>query len=119
VEALSKPELIALLTAAKAHKTRDWLMILVAYCHGLRASEVIALQADAVKDGHLTVARLSRATMTQLKLLPTSCPFASSSIFFPTILPTQSKCPELNASILKASSAKSRRIPNLSLTRFF
>jgi integrase/recombinase XerD len=40
VEALSKPELIALLTAAKARKTRDWLMILVAYSHGLRASEV-------------------------------------------------------------------------------
>lgn len=64
MEALSKPELIALLSAAKARKTRDWLMILVAYSHGLRASEVTGLQSDAVKDGHLTVARLKGSLRT-------------------------------------------------------
>ena len=64
MEALSKTELIALLEAAKAHKTRNYLMILVAYSHGLRASEVTALQADAVKDGHLTVARLKGSLRT-------------------------------------------------------
>jgi site-specific recombinase XerD len=69
VEALSKPELLALLQAAKTHKTRDWLMILVAYSHGLRASEVTKLQADAVKDGHLTVARLKGSLRTTQPLV--------------------------------------------------
>ena len=35
---LSKEQLASLLTAARAHSERDWLMILVAYNHGLRAS---------------------------------------------------------------------------------
>src|SRR5208337_1504215 len=39
-------------------------MILVAYSHGLRASEVTGMQADAVKDGHLTVARLKGSLRT-------------------------------------------------------
>lgn len=64
MEALSKPELIALLSEAKKHKTRNWLMILVAFSHGLRASEVTRMQADAVKDGHLTVARLKGSLRT-------------------------------------------------------
>src|SRR5271154_3443746 len=64
MEALSKPELLALLRTAKAHSTRNWLMILVAYSHGLRASEVVRLQRDAVKDGHITVARLKGSLRT-------------------------------------------------------
>jgi integrase len=64
MEALSKPELLALLGAAKIHSRRNWLMILVAYSHGLRASEVTKLQRDAVKDGHLTVARLKGSLRT-------------------------------------------------------
>jgi integrase/recombinase XerD len=64
VEDLSKPELLALLQAAKTRKTRDWLMILVAYSHGLRASEVTKLQAVAVRDGHITVARLKGSLRT-------------------------------------------------------
>jgi len=39
-------------------------MILVAYSHGLRASEVTRLQTDAIKDGHLTVARLKGSLRT-------------------------------------------------------
>ena len=69
MEALSKPELIALLQEARGHSQRNWLMILVAYCHGLRASEVIALQRDAVKDGHLTVARLKGSQRTVQPLI--------------------------------------------------
>jgi type 1 fimbriae regulatory protein FimB len=69
MEALSKPELIALLGAAKSHSRRNWLMILVAYCHGLRASEVTALQRDAVKDGHLTVRRLKGSLRTVQPLI--------------------------------------------------
>lgn len=64
MEALSKPELIAVLQAATKHRPRNALMILVAYCHGYRASEVVSLQADAVKDGHITMARLKGSLRT-------------------------------------------------------
>ncbi len=69
MEALSKPELLALLQAAKTHSQRNWLMILVAYSHGLRASEVVSLQRDAVKDGHLTVARKKGSLRTVQPLI--------------------------------------------------
>jgi integrase len=48
---LSKDELLALLREAKASRERDWLMILVGFWHGLRASEVTGLKRDAVRDG--------------------------------------------------------------------
>lgn len=72
MDALSKPELVALLGVARAHSERDWLMILVAYSHGLRASEVIALKRDSVKDGLITVRRLKGSLRTQQPLLSSS-----------------------------------------------
>lgn len=69
LDALSKPELLALLSAAREHKERDFLMILVAYCHGLRASEVIAIQRDHIKDGQLDVARLKGSKRTHQRLV--------------------------------------------------
>ena len=41
---LKPEELLALLRAAKAHGAREHAMLLVAYSHGLRASEVCGLQ---------------------------------------------------------------------------
>ena len=64
VEALSKPELLALLACAKAARKRDWLMILVGYWHGLRASEVVGLTAASIADGCVTVARLKGSMKT-------------------------------------------------------
>lgn len=64
MEALSKAQLLALLSAARAHSERDWLMILIAFSHGLRASEVVALQRDDIADGHITVARLKGSLRT-------------------------------------------------------
>ena len=55
---LSKVELLALLREAKASRERDWLMILVGFWHGLRASEVTGFKRDAVRDGHLVIQRL-------------------------------------------------------------
>ena len=46
-----------LLAAARPHRERDWLLILVAFWHGLRVSELISFQKDAVADGHLTILR--------------------------------------------------------------
>jgi type 1 fimbriae regulatory protein FimB len=74
LEALSKTELLALLQAAKTHSKRNWLMILVAYSHGLRASEVVSMQRDAVKDGHITVARLKGSLRTVQPLVEDADP---------------------------------------------
>jgi len=65
---LSKEQLASLLTAARAHSERDWLMLLVAYNHGLRASEVCGLTSASIRDGFITVKRLkgSRATTHRL-----------------------------------------------------
>ena len=82
MEALSKPELIAILQAATNHRLRNALMILVAYSHGYRASEVCGgwririvnkqkhryfhpgLLACDVRDGCITVARAKGSLVT-------------------------------------------------------
>jgi integrase/recombinase XerD len=64
MNALSKPELRALLESAKAYRERDWLMILVAFWHGLRASELVAITPNSLRDGHLTVSRLKGSLKT-------------------------------------------------------
>lgn len=50
--------------AARTARTRDWLMILVAFWHGLRASEVVALTRDDIADGQLSVSRLKGSNHT-------------------------------------------------------
>lgn len=85
MESLSNDELCALLAAAKKKRLRDWLMILVAYQHGLRANEVVGgwrtrtvdkkkklkqryfhpgLCKSDIEDGHLTVARAKGSLRT-------------------------------------------------------
>ncbi len=41
---LTPEETLGVLKAAREHSTRDWAMILLAYRHGLRASEVCGLK---------------------------------------------------------------------------
>ena len=48
----SKAELLAILSAARSKRERDWLMFLVAYTHALRASELLKLKADNIENGH-------------------------------------------------------------------
>jgi integrase/recombinase XerD len=64
IQSLTRDELLAVLGAARAHRERDWLMILVAFWHGLRSSEVTLLQADAIRDGFITVQRLKGSLRT-------------------------------------------------------
>jgi site-specific recombinase XerD len=64
VESLSKQQILDILSAAKAYSERDWLMILVGFNHGLRASEVVGIKADDIKDGYLTVCRLKGSQRT-------------------------------------------------------
>jgi len=63
-----------MLAAAKQRSTRDWLMILVGFSHGLRASEVIAITRDAIADGYLTVKRLKGSKRTVQPLLQNENP---------------------------------------------
>lgn len=69
MHSLSKPQLLALLGAARAYRERDWLMIVVAFNHGLRASEVVGLTRDSIRDGFLTVQRLKGSNKTTQELV--------------------------------------------------
>lgn len=63
---ISPEEMLALLKAARKRSTRDWAMILLAYRHGLRASEVCALKlADIdLKAGSISIRRLKGSLQT-------------------------------------------------------
>jgi integrase len=60
---LTPEETLAVLKAARARSVRDWAMILLAYRHGLRASELVGLKlADVdLKAGSISVRRLKGA----------------------------------------------------------
>jgi site-specific recombinase XerD len=63
---LTPDETLAVLRGAKDRGARDWSMILLAYRHGLRASEVCGLRlADVnLRDGSLAIARLKGSLNT-------------------------------------------------------
>ena len=63
---LTPPELLAVLRTAREHSTRDWAMILMAYRHGLRASEVCGLAMDDLdlKNQSVTLRRLKGSMKT-------------------------------------------------------
>lgn len=63
---LSPAELLAVLKIARARSIRDWAMILLAYRHGLRASEVCGLRlADVdLKAGSISIRRLKGSLHT-------------------------------------------------------
>jgi type 1 fimbriae regulatory protein FimB len=63
---LEPAEVISVLRAAKAKGSREWAMILLAYKHGLRASEVCNLRLDDVdmKNGSIVVERLKGSLRT-------------------------------------------------------
>jgi len=69
MEYLTTDELKKLLTAARQNSDRDWLLILVSFWHGLRASEAIALRVSNVRDGYLVVARLKGSLRTVQQLM--------------------------------------------------
>jgi site-specific recombinase XerD len=63
---LTPEEILAVLKAARGRSTRDWAMILLAYKHGLRASEVCGVKlADIdLKAGSISVRRLKGSLQT-------------------------------------------------------
>ena len=69
---LTPEETLAVLKAARSRSNRDWAMILLAYRHGLRASEVCGLRlADVdLKAGSMSVRRLKGSLQTVQPLYP-------------------------------------------------
>lgn len=63
---LTPQEMLDLLKAARKRSTRDWTMILLAYRHGLRASEVCGIKlADVdLKSGSISIRRLKGSLHT-------------------------------------------------------
>jgi type 1 fimbriae regulatory protein FimB len=74
MEHLSKDELRNVLTVAKAASHRDYVLILVAYCHALRASEAVNLRAEQVRDGFIDVPRLKGSMRTIQPLVKSNDP---------------------------------------------
>src|SRR5712691_5995855 len=63
---LTPDELLAVLKAARARSARDWAMVLLAYRHGLRASEVCDLKLTEVdlKASSVSIRRLKGSLHT-------------------------------------------------------
>ena len=63
---LSPEEVLAVLKAARERATRDWTMVLLAYRHGLRASEVCGLKLSDIdlKAGSISIRRLKGSLQT-------------------------------------------------------
>jgi integrase len=80
MEHLSNDEIHEVLRVAKAHRERDWLMILVGFWHGLRASEVVGITAGCIADGHITVARLKGSLKTVQPLVEHTDPLLNEAV---------------------------------------
>jgi len=80
---LTPQEMLDLLKAARKRSTRDWTMILLAYRHGLRASEVCGIKlADVdLKSGSISIRRLKGSLHTIQPLLSRSvCPTSDRQV---------------------------------------
>ena len=71
---LSKEELTRLLQIARKQSELHWLMILVAFRHGLRATEVVSMRGNQIKDGYLIVQRLKHSLKTTQPLFTSTEP---------------------------------------------
>src|SRR5262249_38131560 len=69
---LTPDQVLAILKAARTRSIRDWAMLLLAYRHGLRASEVCDLKlADVdLKAGSVSIRRLKGSLHTVQPLYP-------------------------------------------------
>jgi len=70
MEHLTEMELLKILKVAREESIRDWTLILVAYKHGLRASETASLTLDDLKDGCLDIRRRKGSLRTLQALTP-------------------------------------------------
>lgn len=64
MEFLTQDELLSVLKIAQQFSTRDWLMILMTYSHGMRREEVCQLKLDNIQNGEMTIQRLKGSRKT-------------------------------------------------------
>lgn len=85
MKSLTRLELNNLLAAAKTESPRDYLMLLVTFNHGLRASETVNLSRANIVDGFLVVQRLKGSHKTTQPLLENERALESlpEGLFFP------------------------------------
>jgi site-specific recombinase XerD len=67
-EYLSEPQLLKVLAVAKQRGNREYCMFLLAYGHGLRATEVASLTLDDVRGGMIHCARGKESETTDEQL---------------------------------------------------
>jgi integrase len=79
IQSLSRGEIMALLTEARRESLRDYLMMLLAFHHGLRCSEVIALTPAHLADGYLTIQRLKGSMKTTQPLVEDENPLLNEA----------------------------------------
>jgi type 1 fimbriae regulatory protein FimB len=71
---MTREQVLDLLQVAKDSSERDFVMILLAYRHGLRASEVCSLTTKNFSDGYITVKRLKGSEKTAQPLFSSENP---------------------------------------------
>jgi integrase len=69
MEHLSRDQLLAVLGQAREARERDWILLLVSFWHGLRASEAVNLTPEHFADGYLTIQRLKGSLKTTQPLV--------------------------------------------------
>ncbi len=70
MKSLSREQLTSLLDAAKSESATDYLMLLVAFNHGLRVSETLSLTRGNIVNGYITVKRGKGSRRCEHPLLP-------------------------------------------------
>jgi site-specific recombinase XerD len=71
---LNKDELTRLLTVARNLNQQHWLMMVTAFLHGLRATEVMSLKGTDITHGYITVKRLKGSLETCQPLVESDNP---------------------------------------------
>jgi len=64
IHSLTRDELLALLGRARAYNEQHWLLLLVTFAHGLRATEAVNLRKSNFRDGYLVLQRLKGSNKT-------------------------------------------------------
>lgn len=70
MEFLTPEELLGVLKIARKYSTRDWLMILIGYKHGLRREEICQIRLGDIQHNSLSVERLKGSKRTVQPLTP-------------------------------------------------
>lgn len=86
MHALTREELLRLLSVARKKRERDWLLFLVSYWHGLRASEAVNLTSANFSDGYITIQRLKGSKRTTQPLMKHSDPLLDEGTALPKFL---------------------------------